>query len=338
MPRLLKGARDESCRLTRASALRWQDTLEDALAALNRGDPVRVTPAGRTDKGVHASGQVVNFTLPWWRHGPDSMMRALNSKLPRDVSIVQSQLADAHFHARYSASYRRYCYLIYNAPQRSPLFLRHAWHVKEMLDVQRMQDAAKVLVGTHDFSTFGSPPDGSSHCIREIISIDVRKTAAPAAGIGPFSPSSPCGNAAVAAISSSVPPALHHAGGTSADCRVIDPDRWAAEASVISIDIVGRSFLYRMVRNIVGSLKAVGRGKDDIRGLRLRLQKRSRQACGIPAPAHGLTLTQVGFWGEDGGLTFDEWAASRPASDVFGQRLALGPPAPDTLPVRARAE
>ena len=80
-----------------------------------------------------------------------------------------------------------------------------------------------------------------------------------------------------------------------------------------------------MVRNIVGTLKAVGSGKEGAEDVRLRLLRRSRDACGQTAPAHALTLTEVGFWGEDGGLSFDAWAASRPQEDM-GQRLSIGPP------------
>ena len=81
-----------------------------------------------------------------------------------------------------------------------------------------------------------------------------------------------------------------------------------------------------MVRNIVGSLRLVGSGKETAQGMQERLHRRSRDACGVPAPAHGLTLTQIGFWGEDGGMSFAEWASSRPPDDVHGQRLVIGPP------------
>ena len=80
-----------------------------------------------------------------------------------------------------------------------------------------------------------------------------------------------------------------------------------------------------MVRNIVGTLKAVGCGKERAEDVRLRLLRRTRDACGQTAPAHALTLTEVGFWGEDGGLPFDDWVASRPQEDM-GQRISIGPP------------
>ena len=120
------------------------------------------------------------------------MMKALNANLPVDVSVVHSEVVDPSFHARYSASYRRYCYTIYNAPHRSPLFLRYAWHVPHKLNIEQMQAAASVLVGSHDFSTFGTPPDEMGHCIREIISISIKRTPVPSAGPSPFadSPSS----------------------------------------------------------------------------------------------------------------------------------------------------
>lgn len=194
-----------------------QDAVEDALTQLNRGDPVRTTAAGRTDKGVHASGQVINFKLPWWQHGNERMLRAFNAKLPKDVSAVSLEQVDTNFHSRYSASYRRYRYNILNAPHRLPLLSRYSWHVMQRLNVEEMQAAADILVGTHDFSTFGSPPDGEGHCIREIVSISVTRTPVPGAGPTPFR---------VLSTSS-----------------VTDELAQAREASIVAIDIVGRSFL-----------------------------------------------------------------------------------------------
>ena len=185
-----------------------QECIENALRELNCGDPVRVVAAGRTDKGVHASGQVVNFSLPRWKHGTESMLRALNAKLPKDVSAVDSKQVGPSFHARYSASFRRYRYSVYNAPHRSPLLSQYAWHVAEHLDTDQMQRAADLLLGTHDFSTFGSPPDGEGHCIREIISIKIDRSPAPDAGPGPFS-------------SASTPSASPVSGSSSADAGTL---------------------------------------------------------------------------------------------------------------------
>eukprot|EP00802_Teleaulax_amphioxeia_P015303 Tamp_15390.p1 GENE.Tamp_15390~~Tamp_15390.p1 ORF type:complete len:302 (+),score=22.90 Tamp_15390:529-1434(+) len=256
----------------------------------------------------------INFRLPWWQHGSESILRAFNAKLPKDVSAVSLEQVDANFHSRYSASYRRYRYDILNAPHRLPLLSRYTWHVTERLNVAQMQAAADVLVGTHDFSTFGSPPDGEGHCIREIVSISVTSNPVAGAGPAPFAKHS-------SYISACQPSFYSATAGTNIDVAA----RKASEPSIVSIDIVGRSFLYHMVRNIVGSLKAVGCGKEDVDHVRSRLLRRSRDACGQPAPAHALTLTQVGFWGEDGGLSFDDWAASRPQEDT-GQRLIIGPP------------
>jgi len=298
-----------------------QACIEGALRELNGGATVRVVAAGRTDKGVHASGQVVNFQLPGWRHGGESMLRALNAKLPRDISVIDSRQVEPDFHARYSASFRRYRYSIYNAPHRSPLMSRYAWHVAERLDTDQMQEAANVLLGTHDFSTFGSPPDGEGHCIREIISIKIDSSPAPDAGPNPFSPASPSMTSLGPASTRPLPSCVASGKGSSRR-----PREMATGASILSIDIVGRSFLYHMVRNIVGSLRLVGAGKETVAGVRERLHRRSRAACGVPAPAHGLTLTEIGYWGEDGGLSFSEWASSRPPDDTSGQRLRIGPP------------
>lgn len=136
-----------------------QGELEKALARLNADRPVTAYAAGRTDSGVHASGQVVAFDLPAWRHGLETLERALNAHLPFDVAVRGLQVAPDDYHPRFAARGRRYEYKIYNAPVRSPLHARSSWHVWPRLDAGAMQVAAGTLVGAHDFATFGTPPD-----------------------------------------------------------------------------------------------------------------------------------------------------------------------------------
>jgi tRNA pseudouridine38-40 synthase len=114
--------------------------------------------AGRTDTGVHAAGQVIAFDLDW-PHGDDSLVRALNANLPADIAVKTIALAPPGFHPRFRAIARRYRYTIYNAPTRSALAARYSWHVWSRLDVNALQAAAQVLIGTHDFATFGTDPD-----------------------------------------------------------------------------------------------------------------------------------------------------------------------------------
>ncbi len=138
-----------------------QGELEAAIRAVSGQENIRVIAAGRTDAGVHATGQVIAFDLAW-RHSPMDLARALNARLPLDIAVKSLEEASPDFHPRYDARSRVYRYRIYNAPVRDPLQVRISWHVKPALDVEAMQEAARALIGTHDFATFGQAPDGGS--------------------------------------------------------------------------------------------------------------------------------------------------------------------------------
>jgi tRNA pseudouridine38-40 synthase len=135
-----------------------QGEIERALEAVT-GARTRVVGAGRTDRGVHAKGQVVSFSAVW-RHNLPDLHRALNAVLAADVSILEMVLAPQGFHPRFSASRRAYRYTILNRRWRSPLERRTAWQVSHKLDLDRMAEASRSLVGTHDFVTFGQSPQG----------------------------------------------------------------------------------------------------------------------------------------------------------------------------------
>jgi tRNA pseudouridine38-40 synthase len=115
--------------------------------------PVALVCAGRTDAGVHASGQVAHFDTAAAR-SVRSWVLGANSELPADVSVAWAHPVPDHFHARYSAEARTYRYLILNRSARAALYaLRAAW-VHRPLDAERMAEAARALVGEHDFSAF----------------------------------------------------------------------------------------------------------------------------------------------------------------------------------------
>jgi tRNA pseudouridine38-40 synthase len=145
-----------------------QGALESAIHRVTQ-QAVTVLGAGRTDSGVHATGQVIAFDVAW-THRTDDLWRALNANLPGDIALQSLERARAGFHPRYDARSRVYEYTLYVAPARQPLLNKTAWHVPsgEPLDVNTMQRAADGLIGVHDFATFGQPPQGES-TIREII-------------------------------------------------------------------------------------------------------------------------------------------------------------------------
>jgi len=137
-----------------------QGEIERALKEVT-GVEIRVIGAGRTDSGVHARGQVIAFNAEW-RHELADLHRALNAVLPADVAIVQLGIAPEGFHPRFDAVSRTYRYTLSTQPWRSPLTRRTAWHVPYQLDMDRMAQASRCLIGTHDFSTFGRPPQGEN--------------------------------------------------------------------------------------------------------------------------------------------------------------------------------
>ncbi|WP_420472049.1 tRNA pseudouridine(38-40) synthase TruA [Brevundimonas sp. FT23042] len=130
-----------------------QGALEGAIKAFS-GQTIRLAAAGRTDTGVHATGQVVSFDLEkdWPEH---TVMNAMNAHLITErVSVLDCVGVDDEWHARFSATGRKYLYRILNRPGRPALDLGRVWHVKKPLDADAMQAAAQALVGLHDFTTF----------------------------------------------------------------------------------------------------------------------------------------------------------------------------------------
>ncbi len=128
---------------------------------------IQITAAGRTDAGVHARGQVIAFELAEWRHGCDALQNALNAKLPDAIVLRDVDEVSAEFHPRFDAKRRGYRYTIYQATVASPLQRRTSWHCRQALDMATMQAAADNLIGTHNFATFGTPPQGNN-CVREV--------------------------------------------------------------------------------------------------------------------------------------------------------------------------
>jgi tRNA pseudouridine38-40 synthase len=160
-----------------------QGELETALATLTGGERVVVDGAGRTDAGVHATGQVIAFTYRGRLSGP-GLLRAVNAQLPRDVAIRDVRRVPAGFHPRHAARYREYRYTVWNGP-RSPLRERHALGVRAPLNIAAMASAGSVFEGRHDFSAFSGgdrSPVRTVHAVRvrtagRLVTIDVRANA-----------------------------------------------------------------------------------------------------------------------------------------------------------------
>jgi len=162
-----------------------QGEIERALREVT-GVDTRVTGAGRTDSGVHARGQIISFDAEW-RHEIADLHRALNAVLAADVAIVQVGLAHEGFHPRFDAVSRTYRYTLLTQPWRSPLNRRTAWQVPYQLDIDRMAQASRCLIGTHDFSTFGRPPQGEN-AVRTVTQAEWREGCGVASEASPGAP------------------------------------------------------------------------------------------------------------------------------------------------------
>lgn len=137
-----------------------QGELETALHAVT-GLAVRVAGAGRTDAGVHALGQVASFRCA--THVPTERLRpALNAHLPPDVRVLRAEEAPLEFHARFSASWRRYRYLL--AREQSPFLRGRAWVPRGWPELEPMREAVRTLPGERDFRGFTTQPDGPFGC------------------------------------------------------------------------------------------------------------------------------------------------------------------------------
>lgn len=149
-----------------------QEVLEKCLSRLV-GREVRVIGAGRTDAGVHARGQVVNFDACGWNIPTERIVLALNGMLPRDIAALKAEEVGPEFHARYSALAKIYRYTIYNSRIPSPFWRLYSHFVPRPLDVQAMARAAQRLVGTHDFASFQAAGSPVKHTVRTLFSADV---------------------------------------------------------------------------------------------------------------------------------------------------------------------
>ncbi|UOP01824.1 tRNA pseudouridine(38-40) synthase TruA [Kingella potus] len=129
-----------------------QEALEEALSGI-AGERVAATAAGRTDTGVHAAAQVVHFDTAAVRP-EQAWVRGTNSLLPAGIAVLRVQTVAPHFHARFDACGRRYRYVLQSAPVRSPLLAGRAGWTHTPLDLAPMREAAALLAGTHDFSSF----------------------------------------------------------------------------------------------------------------------------------------------------------------------------------------
>ena len=231
-----------------------QSSLEEALQHLT-GVPSPVCGSGRTDAGVHAVHQVANFqtasTIPC-----ANFVKALNDLLPPTVRIKNAEDVAPAFHARYDVLRKTYRYRILMTPVCSPLLWRFVCHHPHPLDRARMAQAAGLLEGEHDFTSFAAAD-------------------------------------------------AHDDEDAKSRVRTIFRSRllWRPKSSLLVYEVIGKGFLRYMVRNMVGTLMEIGRGKLVPGDIPRILAARDRTQAGPTAPAQGLCLVKVEY--EEGNLVIE---------------------------------
>ncbi|HST22870.1 MAG TPA: tRNA pseudouridine(38-40) synthase TruA [Blastocatellia bacterium] len=150
-----------------------QGELTRALSLLDHRH-VTVHGAGRTDAGVHAEGQVASFLLERDCE-PIYLRDAINGNLDRDIRVIDVEAVAESFNARFSAKLKTYRYQIWNGPVASPFFHRYAYHHRNDLDTREMQRAARLLVGTHDFSAFTVQDSEIEDRVRALKRLDLQR-------------------------------------------------------------------------------------------------------------------------------------------------------------------
>ncbi|MBN2883940.1 MAG: tRNA pseudouridine(38-40) synthase TruA [Clostridia bacterium] len=150
-----------------------QRKIEEAIEGLT-GEKLRINGAGRTDAGVHALGQTATFNTESNIPSAD-LSKALNQKLPKDISIISSREVPVDFHARFSAVGKVYRYIILNRQQRSPFYENKAYKYGKKLDIAAMKEAAGHFIGCHDFKAFMASGSSVEDTVRRIERLEVSK-------------------------------------------------------------------------------------------------------------------------------------------------------------------
>lgn len=234
--------------------LGWQSqpggqTVQDALQAALSGVasvPISVIAAGRTDTGVHALEQVVHFDAPVERP-LSAWVRGTNALLPASVAVLWAHAVPDEFHARFSARSRSYRYLLVNRPVRCAVQHGKTGWFHAPLDVEKMREAASILLGEHDFSAFRASECQAKSPVKHLSQLDIVR-----------------------------------------------------QGNTIVFDLTADAFLHHMVRNIVGCLVYVGKGKHPPPWMKEVLESRNRKQAAPTFSPDGLYLRRIGYdkkWG-----------------------------------------
>ena len=156
------------------NAISIQEKIEEAISQIC-SEEINIIASGRTDAGVHALSQIANFNTTS-NIEAKKCAKAINSKLPDDIRILSSKEVDKNFNARFSAKKKTYIYHIFNRDIKSPFWDKYSMHINRMLDLELMKYNAKMLIGTHDFTSFYTFEENNpKNTVKTIYSSDITK-------------------------------------------------------------------------------------------------------------------------------------------------------------------
>jgi tRNA pseudouridine38-40 synthase len=229
--------------------LGWQKTptgpsIEEALQRVLEKilqEPIQLQAASRTDAGVHAQGQVVNF----FSSREILKLESVNSMLPKDIVVLDLEEAPEAFHPTLDCVGKEYHYTLSLGSVCLPQHRYTSWHYHYPIDMEVLKEVSKCLIGTHDFAAFCNVKKNESYesTIREVEDIVVEKSG----------------------------------------------------ENLLTIKVMGKKFLYKMVRNIVGTLVWAASGRMDPSSVQEILRNKDRTLAAMTAPAQGLTLFKVNY-------------------------------------------
>lgn len=245
-----------------------QATVEEAVRDLVRHD-VTVQSSGRTDRGVHALAMPAHVDVDT-RLDTESIMMALNARLPDDCKVRRVREVDPRFHARFDALRKLYRYSLVQSRAPSPLLADRAHHFPRKLDIAAMNEAAALLVGKHDFACFRVDPRDEPEDGPEITT--------DAFGPGKH-----------------LPPPPWRKPRPKGTVRNLTQLTVRQTGRIVQIEAAADGFLRGMVRAIAGTLTQVGLGKQEPAWVQSVLNSADRREAGANLPAHGLTLVKVSY-------------------------------------------
>ena len=218
-----------------------QEEIENTLTRINKGQPIVIHGAGRTDSGVHALGQVIHFDLPSARD-EEKLRFALDTQTPEDIDVISVEEVTEDFHARYQPHSKTYEFLVDIGRPKNPMMRHYATHYPYPLEISLMEQAIKALEGTHDFTGFTASGTSVENKVRTITKASLT---------------------------------------------------FDAQRNFLVFTFSGNGFLYKQIRNMVGTLLKIGNKRMPVNQIERILEEKDRQLAGPTAAPNGLYLKEI---------------------------------------------